>query len=1083
MSIHKHLENPHYKDDGNLSTVHTGVANNAGTVSQHIPLIYSFFFKRGEQDIQQARTALESILHQVLSNNDIRKNTAALIEVVGILNPLFGETEEAKSDFLESLPSLCRAIRQVSRIIPAPVFLMIDALDECQDRSEQRLPQLLLEMVRLQPDDAQSCNLKIAFSARDSVDIKQELKPENIDATTAASGPSTDTRLLKEISVLEITASKNWSDLDNHLKHEVLGVLRRRFDQSEGEVFLQFMKSEVSRIVEIIHDKARGDFTLARMIIANLQQPSKRSLEQKVQRLPAAIGDIYMASIDSLSPDEQELVVMALKWVVWGVAAVTVFEVSDHYREVYLSSRKENSKEESGDGTTTNTENLNSVSFYSDEIRKIIRENPDKDPEVKDVIYHLENAGRDFFKLDRDTWLLNVDISVREWIQDNPSSEFLDSGSRGFTRYRDDDGTTIFKFRLSLCALNNESFQEKYMPWDKATAWKYRGTDSNPIEPRRRYEIDHWQDHLRVLQKWWTQDSLEDNWWSELLSQLSNFLKPDNWYRWSLNSGRYGPHAVIDRPIEGLQIFEDPFHWACENGLHILIDILVVPSKFQTIARSPEAHSQQIRSARMKAMIHFTAKYEPPIAGSRSRSRFREIAPFMDAANPRNMPIHVSCREVLDFLSVGIKLKLSSNGKFKWISLLTAIERPLRSVWLAYLGLELFRYDQSLKKSTPDGRDDDIDLSLFDLPDFLGPFETDDLPGIKADVESAMSSHQSNLDSLVEEVETLVTNHPGFYWSLLSHRIVRELPDQTGAAWGVDGKIYDRPDIFGALPLFLAARYPDTVKRLIQLGADINKRSPTDGVGGLYRCPGDPPIVAILHNAAESEHKPAMLQSAVLLISEGANLGVISSQSNETLLHLAAKARDLKFFKLLCVSGDKDWDVHAQDNSLRTPMHKLFAPGIDITPQNSKEITEVLQICRILVKMQRSDREPLVDVEDVYSLRPLALAVQNGFAEGVRLLIDLGADVHDEDHYQQTCFHFLAGVFNRIGGNGAKIAQVLLEKNANCASRSRGGTTPFISSLGTKTHNETRFSSKETMGKHCSMQLREYFLEIEKTNF
>ncbi|KAK6358981.1 hypothetical protein TWF696_000153 [Orbilia brochopaga] len=543
----------------------------------------------------------------------------------------------------------------------------------------------------------------------------------------------------------------------------------------------------------------------------------------------------------------------------------------------------------------------------------------------------------------------------------------------------------------------------------------------SPNEPRRRYEINYWYDHLKVLQKWWTPECLEDSWWSELLNQLSIFLKPDNWYRWSINSGESPPHEAMDLPLGGLQVFEDPFHFACHYGLHILIDILAIPSKFQKIIRAPEPRSLSLQAARRKAMVLLT-------------KRFLVDAPSTHLAG--DMPIHLDCHEVLDLLNASIALKLMRDREDRWIPLLTPIESPLRSAWLANWALGLAQAAEA--KETPDLPEKHTLVSRL-----LNIFDFDDHPEIKADTESLLASHQWEKKSIEEELKALVANHPGFYWSPVSLRIIRELPQRE--SWGIDGSICDRPDVFGALPLYIAARHTETLKHLIQLGADINKPNPLNAVKAFDRCPGDPPIVAILHSASTlgPREAPLYLRSAEVLISEGARLDVNSRGTNETLLHLAAAARDLKFFKLLCVSGDKDWDVHAQDDRLQTPMHRLFQFRHNKHPQDAKAMKEVLQICRIMVKMQRSDREPLVDVEDSYSVRPLALAVQGGFVEGVKLLIELGADIHDKDNNQNTCFHLLALEYRDIGENGAKIAEILFENNVDYISGSGDKITPL----------------------------------------
>ncbi|KAF3919801.1 hypothetical protein ABW20_dc0109294 [Dactylellina cionopaga] len=361
-------------------------------------------------------------------------------ESLKVLDPTFGGGQPSNSrsgantsDFLTNMVSLSEAIRKVAEAIPNRVYLVVDALDECQDRQDQNLTQHLKNIVKSKTD-----MLRVIMSARDSIDVVGELMEVNDKGDRAK---ATKPHLPGNIQVIEITAEKNSSDLEDYLKHDVGNLLRRRIDESQ---FSDFFNLELSRIVDIIHQKAKGDFTLARMIIANLQQPSKESLERKVQNLPAAIGQIYMSSIESLSPDEQELVVTALKWVVWSVSAIDVMVISDHYRELYKYK-----SEELPQGAIAMHQRL-----YASEMAKLVEKNQYEDPEIKDIIYHIENAGRDFFRFDKNTGIVGVDISIREWVQEDTKGSKLKSKSmnreaRGFNKYCDDEGNTVFKFTLT----------------------------------------------------------------------------------------------------------------------------------------------------------------------------------------------------------------------------------------------------------------------------------------------------------------------------------------------------------------------------------------------------------------------------------------------------------------------------------------------------------------------------------------------------------------------------------------------------------------------------------------------------------
>ncbi|KAK6538165.1 hypothetical protein TWF694_011047 [Orbilia ellipsospora] len=948
-------------------------------------LVCPFFFKKGEQDIQQARSALESILYQILNSSELRGDIDALISTINILNPEFGNDSREKQrgvtfiNFWDSHQSLCETIRTISAVIPVPVFIMLDALDECVDRREQGLFSNLLSLVefgdspsfgphslrRMSAHDINPNNLRLIASVRTGIDVFGELKGSN---NADIYDPET-LLTLQRFEIIEITSNKNSSDLRDYLTNDVGILLTRRISRKE---YASYYESELRRIVNIIHEKTKGDFTLARMIVANLQQPSKDLLDRRIRNLPSAIGDIYMSSLESLTPDEQELIVTTLKWVVWTVSGVTILEIIDHYREIYEDVAPNDIEEDD----KTESEKLEQRNQELQAIRKKpLYTNPYDEPEVKDVIYHLENAGRDFFKFNRKTGLVTVDISVREWIQeDAQGSKSAIQDSRGFSKYRDAKGNTIFRFTLTpsfvrygdslselfngkeaqmsiavsiLRALNHERFQKKYMRWKPEWAnWVF---DEQEPKQQRRYEIDHWQDHIRILQKWWTKDSLEDSWWSELLTQLSIFTKSESWNLWNLQR-EFLPETdeeatwVDWRTAYMNRVFEEPIHLACEFGLHLLVDLLVRDAAITTNTKTVD--SSTIQPDEMKALK--TARAEA----------FIQVHIFA-------IPLMRSLNSFLPFM------------------------------------------------------DRDQLMEMLD-----------------AEIVSEYSSG-TLLPLLREELLTI----PADAW------IVSPQP------------LCDRVAPDAQTPLKLAAGSPRTVKQLLMHGADINQSIHT-GEGGSKM--GAPllsillDIVRIVKRNPDDEAALPLLQSAKVLVSEGARLD-IRDEDDATLLHLAARARNLRFFKKLCVS--EEWDVHTRDKFGLTPLHYLF---LDPPPKNSDKIGEVLSICRLTAKMQQSDRdEVLVNAEDGKSMNPLAYAVLNGFKEGVKLLIELGSDIYDEDEMGANYFHHLAeGQRNPRYNRGRKLAKVprdpkidleianiLLKANLDIAKMDIQGRTPLMDAI------------------------------------
>ncbi|KAF3919895.1 hypothetical protein ABW21_db0206847 [Orbilia brochopaga] len=954
------------------------------------PVICHFYFKKGEQDIEKVRSGLESVLYQLLDANELRRNTGALVTVIDILNPSFGESDSQKNhgkgnaNFLDNHKSLCETIRAISVAIPSRVYIMFDALDECQDRREQEFLKLLHSLIKASTmaTTTQSSggtglhgtatdNPRVIISCRDNIDITREFSDGDGESSEG------EALLPQGVRTIEITSEKNSNDLREFITHDVGELLTRRIDRKR---FTSFFQQELSRIAEIIHQKAKGDFTLARMIIANLQQPSKETLDKRIQQLPSAIGDIYMASLESLTPDEQELIVSTLKWVVWGVSGINVIEISDHYRDLYrvnaapLRSLGNGVEDISGERAPTYSDGPREGSNTSAVESQPVYSNPYDDPEIKDIMYHIENAGRDFFKFDRNTGLVSVDISIREWIQeDGNGSKSAIMDSRGFKKYRDPKGNTVFKFTLTpsfvrygdslselfnereaqmsitvdiLRSLNNEIFQSKYMTWEP---------DWIPGKPKqqRRYEIDHWQDHIRIMQKWWNDSSLDDNWWSELLTQLSIFTRPENWYFWNLQR-----EFKTDKPWDEdrnirwkeeylIRLFTEPIHVACEFGLTLLIDMLVRDSRKLSPADQQSGHDvSRVKLLRTKRAEAFAQQ----VAAS---SRFKNKKPFLQGMD----------REEI---------------------------------------LELLR---------------------------------------RRAVETDYEREENRLRTMIYELDVI---HP------------EDCTDE-------EVPICDKADVEEQTPLYIAASNPNTLERLLWHRADINKVSTRTS-----RAPyiGDPdsqrlhiPLLAIVQDvviaagwsASDDKTVRPLLQSAEKLV-ERATAEDLQARYlyGETLLHMAAAIRNFQFFKLLCLSGD--WDIHVKDSNGKNPMHHLF----DLTrPKGPSRIQEVLSICQMMLKMRRPDGDDLVNTEDSASTNPLAYAVRAGFKEAVELLINLGADVHDESSYEDNCFHHLGGspFLNLQSGRNSEmdldIANILLRAGVNCARKNSKGQTPLFRALQT----------------------------------
>ncbi|KAK6543631.1 hypothetical protein TWF694_000374 [Orbilia ellipsospora] len=1005
MSIYRNVQNTLVSQGDQTASIDT----------RRRPLVCHFFFKRGEQEIQKTRHALESLLFQLLNSTMLRKDTTALLTVVEILCPTFGETDanapSSDVEFTESPQTLCDTIKSIAAVIPERVYLMVDALDECQDRKQQAFVQCLKSLVR--PDalakgeerkhfkPTSSKQLKLIISTRDSINIEEEMA-DPADELKASSNTARSI-IPGDCKVIEITSDKNSSDLRDFIQQEATEVLSRRIEREE---FPELFDKELTRIVDIMHGKVNGDFTLTRLIIASLQQPSKDSLEKRIQRLPSAIGDIYLASLESLTPDEQELIVTTLKWVVWSVSSVTVLEISDHYRERYYSSLSEGTS--NSNGTDQETQN-----FTQNTHTQI---DPFKDPDIKDTIFHLENAGRDFFRFDKNTGIVNVDISIREWIQDENlgRSNSGTKDNRGFTKFRDDMGNTVFKFTLTpsfvrygdrlselfdereaqmsiainiMKALNNEDFQAEHMSWEPNMLFAdYREPRRRRRQPStldatpgpRRYEIDHWQDHIKILQRWWTDKSIDDVWWSPLLTELSTFTKPQNWYIWNLQRKT----TELDdtrQEIYFSRLFEHPIHVASKFGLHLMVDLLIREAQANSQSKDSgfptEPVPEKITAMRLRAFLDFSK------VKMLERENIATILPYLD----RN--------QLVDLMQPYQKLQLPlSDGKRIMIE-----------------------HSASLLKGVHDG---------------MRAAAGQQTP--KAPMSYTEKIEARNLKYLA----TVLTDLPPTAW--------------------IDRKeaICDKLDGGCQTPLFHAAPHPKTTEALISHGADVNVYS--KDVPILYD------ILGNLSRKIDTYSKDdvlSILQSARILVSQGACLNALDEDiptlNKASLLHYAAKIQDLSFFKFLYASGD--WDPLARDEYDSTPLHYLFERRC---PADPAKVKEVLDICRIIAKMKSPNGDELnvLNAENSDSQNVLAYAVSSSFKEAVELLIELGIDIHDEDDSGTNCFHHLASsILQQNPETDLEIAETLLRGGLDILKIDESGRTALSEAVTCRKFHLVRF--------------------------
>ncbi|KAK6525944.1 hypothetical protein TWF281_010986 [Arthrobotrys megalospora] len=293
----------------------------------------------------------------------------------------------------------------------------------------------------------------------------------------------------------------------------------------------------------------------------------------------------YQTSLEALKPDERELIIHALKWAVWGVDTVSTLEIIEHYKQIYHSNTPYN---------------------------------PSSDPEIADTKHCLYGAGRDFFQFDTVSDTINVRPSVKDWVEDQaklftaPKDGNVAENNQILSELEDKRGAHLTIATEILYALNNRKFQDRYRPWNPPTNLTYNklwdkpwhkdqdGEDleqvvqpsstsdpTNQSDPkvdalkfsskRVRYEINHWGEHLRLLQEEWQPEERKGTQWDKFWEQFRILIKPQNWKRWgNLMTCREFDIDDWSEPHQDLYTgFETPIGAAADLGLVFILDYVV----------------------------------------------------------------------------------------------------------------------------------------------------------------------------------------------------------------------------------------------------------------------------------------------------------------------------------------------------------------------------------------------------------------------------------------------------------------------------------------------------------------------------
>lgn len=372
-------------------------------------IVLHFFFKGGNDMLQQTQQCFETLFSQLLEHSKIMNNVHTLENCIELLKdiqskPISDTLAPVNTLKAQGYNQLISNIERVAKLLETTIYVLVDAVDESEELF--RGQRIIHNLKRLARSDV--AKIRVIISSRSEIDILGEL------ADTGNDGQRNvylhDRELPSDIRIINIDNLKNSEDLRNYLAKKLAPIISRRVNEKNKELH----KQELQKVVMNIFERSSGDFTFAGLAVAFIDQPSRLSMSEKLEHLPLKIGAVYKKTLENLTPDQRDLVIFALKWVIWGASSVRISEIAEHYQRKYHRSdalhRKHGGLIE--DPVSPNDEHSDSntgpnfIPYY----------NPEEDPDTRDTIHHLCKAGRDFFRFDLRLDSLDVHQSVREWV-------------------------------------------------------------------------------------------------------------------------------------------------------------------------------------------------------------------------------------------------------------------------------------------------------------------------------------------------------------------------------------------------------------------------------------------------------------------------------------------------------------------------------------------------------------------------------------------------------------------------------------------------------------------------------------------
>ena len=260
-----------------------------------------FFCSAGEDSTRLVPRIKKQLLHQFYQmalsdessdlldkSNDVISNFLGKKDSVDSKPGSQQKKSEKATGFEDAYPAM-------AKILGKNIFLIIDALDECTDRKDNKILKTLQETLV-----ASELPLKIMVCSRPEPDIVDDLVNRPAIKVEDHNGP----------------------DIEKAAKARLEGLPGLSSD-------------ERALACKSIVEKAKGLFRCVDPAIEFLKKPWRRPLEKRLAELPDGLNNSYQQILRQTDPDYLELLNVGLTWTIFAQIKPTVAEIMDEYSCAY----------------------------------------------------------------------------------------------------------------------------------------------------------------------------------------------------------------------------------------------------------------------------------------------------------------------------------------------------------------------------------------------------------------------------------------------------------------------------------------------------------------------------------------------------------------------------------------------------------------------------------------------------------------------------------------------------------------------------------------------------------------------------